>query len=304
MKFEPHRALFPFENRFFTTSDGSALHYVDEGRGQPVVLLHGNPPWSFLYRRMIQVLAPHYRCVAPDCPGFGLSEASLGYDFRPDSHARVIDELFEHLKLSNTVVVMQDWGGPIGRSMATVVNGVWRFFMARGFARRAILFLPPSFPASWYRRGPSNKTSSADWAPCSTSKCCRCRGTRTSLSGRTTWPDSGSCFRPTLTAHWRPAISGPRIRESWPPGSSTTGSGDATLAELEGHWCSGALSARVVRVTPLTQCRGTPESAMTQALTYDAQRLELSRAALRPWPSANLEDLYEAAKRARLERIC
>ena len=56
VKFEPDRSLFPFDNRFFTTSGGSSLHYVDEGRGQPILLLHGNPTWSFLYRKMILAL--------------------------------------------------------------------------------------------------------------------------------------------------------------------------------------------------------------------------------------------------------
>ena len=73
MKFEVDKELFPFESRFLKTSDGSEIHYVDEGEGPVILMLHGNPSWSFLYRKMITKLKAHFRCIAPDYPGFGLS---------------------------------------------------------------------------------------------------------------------------------------------------------------------------------------------------------------------------------------
>lgn len=66
------RESFPFVSRFMTLQ-GQRVHYVDEGQGPVLLFLHGNPTWSFLYRRIIQGLATHYRCIALDYPGFGLS---------------------------------------------------------------------------------------------------------------------------------------------------------------------------------------------------------------------------------------
>ncbi len=66
------------------------VHYVDEGSGPPVVLLHGNPTWSFLYRKVIIGLRHRFRCVAPDYPGFGLSDRPDGYGYTPAEHAAVV----------------------------------------------------------------------------------------------------------------------------------------------------------------------------------------------------------------------
>ena len=93
---------------------GCRLHYVDKGVGPPLLMLHGNPTWSFLYRHLIGDLQRDYRCVAPDYPGFGLSQAAVGYDFDPRSHARVIEEFLLTSDLRDVTLVAQDWGGPIG----------------------------------------------------------------------------------------------------------------------------------------------------------------------------------------------
>ena len=79
--------LYPFTDRYIEI-DGNLVHYVDEGTGPPLLLLHGNPSWSFGYREVIRLLADEFRCVALDYPGFGLSTARADYDFRPASHAR------------------------------------------------------------------------------------------------------------------------------------------------------------------------------------------------------------------------
>ncbi len=111
------QSLFPFENRFVEL-DGHRIHYVDEGTGPVLLLLHGNPTWSFLYRDIILRLRNSFRCIAPDYPGFGLSHPAPGYDFLPSSHARIIETFADSLALDNVTIMMQDWGGPIGLRFA------------------------------------------------------------------------------------------------------------------------------------------------------------------------------------------
>jgi haloalkane dehalogenase len=107
------RELFPFESKFIDI-DGHSLHYVDEGVGPTLLLLHGNPTWSFLYRDIITRLRHKFRCVALDYPGFGLSHAAIGYDFLPSSHAHLVDSFVHALNLTQFSIMVQDWGGPIG----------------------------------------------------------------------------------------------------------------------------------------------------------------------------------------------
>lgn len=95
------------------------LHYVDEGDGRPLLMLHGNPTWSFLYRHLITGLSDEYRCVAPDYFGFGLSEKPVGWSYRPAEHAEIIDTLIQQLELTDLTLVAQDWGGPIGLDYVT-----------------------------------------------------------------------------------------------------------------------------------------------------------------------------------------
>src|SRR5258708_6643336 len=108
--------LFPFESRFVTVC-GAEVHYIDEGTGPVLLLLHGNPTWSFLYRHLVLRLRTQFRCVAPDFPGFGLSTPLRAFDFRPASHAAILDAFVERLQLTNSIVMVQDWGGPIGLSV-------------------------------------------------------------------------------------------------------------------------------------------------------------------------------------------
>jgi haloalkane dehalogenase len=110
-------ALFPFQSRFVEVG-GCRLHYVDEGEGPILLLLHGNPTWSFLYRDVIKGLSGSFRCVAPDYPGFGLSEAPSGYGFTPAEHAQVVEGFVRTLDLRDVTLVAQDWGGPIGLGIA------------------------------------------------------------------------------------------------------------------------------------------------------------------------------------------
>jgi haloalkane dehalogenase len=105
--------LFPFESRFLDVA-GHRVHYVDEGTGPTLLLLHGNPTWSFVYRDVIGVLRPTFRCIALDYPGFGLSTAGPGYRYLPEEHADVVVAFIDALDLRDITLVMQDWGGPIG----------------------------------------------------------------------------------------------------------------------------------------------------------------------------------------------
>src|SRR5207248_1307362 len=95
------------------------MHYIDEGEGPPLLLLHGNPTWSFLYREIIAGLRDRFRCVAIDYPGFGLSRAAPGYGFTPAEHADVVEQLILQLDLQGVTMMVQDWGGPLGFAAAT-----------------------------------------------------------------------------------------------------------------------------------------------------------------------------------------
>ncbi len=109
--------LYPFTSHF-ETIEGSTVHYVDEGSGPTLLLLHGNPTWSFLYRDIIRGLRDRFRCIAPDYPGFGLSRAAPGFGFTPAEHSRVLGEFVRGLDLGEITMMVQDWGGPIGFGVA------------------------------------------------------------------------------------------------------------------------------------------------------------------------------------------
>ncbi len=114
------RALYPFRTRTLEV-DGRRMSFVDEGApgAPPIVLLHGNPTWSFLYRQIIPRLTERYRVVAPDHIGFGLSDkpADLAY-YTLERHIRNFSALVESLALEKITLVLQDWGGPIGLGYA------------------------------------------------------------------------------------------------------------------------------------------------------------------------------------------
>lgn len=110
--------LYPFESHY-AEIDGASVHYLDEGSGPPLLFLHGNPTWSFLYRELINGLSDRYRCVAPDYPGFGLSHPAPGYGYTPAEHAIVVERLVQRLNLDDVTLMVQDWGGPIGFAVAT-----------------------------------------------------------------------------------------------------------------------------------------------------------------------------------------
>lgn len=112
-----NRTAYPFRSRVMELADGQ-IHYVDEGQGPTLLMIHGTPTWSFLYRKLITALAPSYRCIALDHLGFGLSVKPPGGQYRPEDHARRLREFIERLGLRDIVLVVHDFGGPIGLSYA------------------------------------------------------------------------------------------------------------------------------------------------------------------------------------------
>jgi haloalkane dehalogenase len=111
--------LLPFESRFFDTPRGQVMHYLDEGSGEPIVFVHGNPSWLFEFRHLIEGLRAEFRTVAPDHIGFGLSSRSdRRADHHPKVHAEAFAALLEALDLRDMTLFLSDWGGPIGLDFA------------------------------------------------------------------------------------------------------------------------------------------------------------------------------------------
>ena len=103
----------------YLEQDGLRMHYVDEGAGGPVLLLHGEPTWAYLYRKMIPPLAEVARVLAPDYFGFGRSDKpTRTRDYSYEFHCSSIERFADELDLRDTTVVVQDWGGPIGLRLA------------------------------------------------------------------------------------------------------------------------------------------------------------------------------------------
>lgn len=111
------RERYPFEPRALDVGAGT-MRYVDEGAGPPIVMVHGTPTWSFLYRDVIKGLRDRYRCVAPDHLGFGLSDKPAGASYRPEEQAARLRRLIDTLGLKDITLMVHDFGGPIGLSYA------------------------------------------------------------------------------------------------------------------------------------------------------------------------------------------
>lgn len=113
------RGLYPFAHRYHHLACGR-MHYIDEGTGRNVLLLHGNPSWSFLYRNLAKELRGSFRVIAPDHIGMGLSDKPQDYPYTLASHIDNLERLLAEIvpapqKLS---LVMHDWGGAIGMGWA------------------------------------------------------------------------------------------------------------------------------------------------------------------------------------------
>jgi haloalkane dehalogenase len=105
-------ADFPYTSRFVEVH-GSKMHFIDQGKGDPILLLHGNPTSSYLWRNIIPYLTPHARCIAPDLIGMGKSDRpKLGYRFF--DHSRYVGGFIEAMGLENVTLVVHDWGSALG----------------------------------------------------------------------------------------------------------------------------------------------------------------------------------------------
>ena len=110
-------SLYPFTSHHLDLPAGR-MHYLDEGAGTPIVMVHGTPSWSFLYRHLVKDLSSDYRCVVPDHLGFGLSDKPDGFTYTPMAHAENLETLITTLDLKDIILVVHDFGGPIGLSYA------------------------------------------------------------------------------------------------------------------------------------------------------------------------------------------
>ncbi len=111
------RDLYPFESHYLDI-DSLHYHYLDEGQGDTLLMLHGNPTWSFYYRSLIRGLRHQNRCVVPDHMGCGLSDKPQDYLYTLDTHIQNLEKLVDHLALDDITLVVHDWGGAIGMGFA------------------------------------------------------------------------------------------------------------------------------------------------------------------------------------------
>lgn len=104
---------YPFQSQYFPINN-QKLHFIDEGKGETILFVHGTPSWSFDFRNIIKHFKKTYRCVALDHIGFGLSDKPKNYDYSIQNHCKTLTQFIENKKLENIILVVHDFGGPIG----------------------------------------------------------------------------------------------------------------------------------------------------------------------------------------------
>jgi len=145
----PFRDLYPWQGRYVDVGGGVRMHYLDEGEGEPLVMLHGNPTWSFFYRDLVRRFSGSYRTIVPDHVGCGLSDkpGDDRYDYVLARRVEDLDTLLDHLEVRGGItLVLHDWGGMIGlvwamRNLAKVKRIL--LFNTAGFG------LPPGRILPW-----------------------------------------------------------------------------------------------------------------------------------------------------------
>jgi pimeloyl-ACP methyl ester carboxylesterase len=130
------RSQYPFTSHELSLA-GLRYHYLDEGSGEPLLMVHGNPTWSFYWRNLIRELRSDYRCIAVDHIGCGLSDKPEPYPYTLAQHVDNLVRLIESLDLRNVTLLVHDWGGAIGLGAALRVP--------QRFAR-LVLFNTGAFP--------------------------------------------------------------------------------------------------------------------------------------------------------------
>lgn len=110
-------AEYPFPAKYFAIH-GRQMHYVDEGQGDTILMVHGTPSWSFDFRHLIKKLSPEYRCIAVDHLGFGLSDKPEHYDYSTQNHSKTLERFVLDKQLQDITLVVHDFGGVIGLNLA------------------------------------------------------------------------------------------------------------------------------------------------------------------------------------------
>jgi len=128
---------FPFESHYVNVLD-SKIHYIDEGEGDPILFLHGNPTSCYLWRNIIPYLIPRGRCIAPDLIGMGKSDKP-DIEYRFFDHVKYIEGFIEKLGLKNVTLVIHDWGGALG----------FYYAMRHEDNVKGIAFMEPVFTPQW-----------------------------------------------------------------------------------------------------------------------------------------------------------
>jgi haloalkane dehalogenase len=164
--------LYPFSPAVFRTPQGASMSYIDEGprRDEAVLMLHGNPTWSFYYRSLVRALSPSMRCIAPDHVGMGLSDKPEAYDYTLASRIADVEALADSLGLRKIHLVVHDWGGAIGFGLAVrrperigriVITNTAAFPAPRIPARIALCRMP--YVGAFVVRGLNGFAEPATW---------------------------------------------------------------------------------------------------------------------------------------------
>jgi cis-3-alkyl-4-acyloxetan-2-one decarboxylase len=123
------RELYPWSGHTLETADGHLQHYLDHGSGPTLLMVHGNPTWSFYYRDLVHGLCAEHRCVVPDHLGCGLSDKPARWGYRIPDHVDNLCALIEALDLRDITLVVHDWGGAIGYAAAIRMPSRFRRFV-------------------------------------------------------------------------------------------------------------------------------------------------------------------------------
>jgi len=115
---------FPYKSKYIDIS-GHKLHYVDEGEGHVILLLHGNPTWSYYYRHVIRTLSKNYRVIAVDHMGCGLSDKPGRYNYTLAKHIENLTVLIDSLDIASLSMVVHDWGGRLASDMLRDLQNVF-----------------------------------------------------------------------------------------------------------------------------------------------------------------------------------
>jgi haloalkane dehalogenase len=155
IKDETFGGAYPYAPRF-SDAGGFAMHYVDEGEGEPVLMLHGDPAWGYLWRKFIPALSRKRRVIVPDHMGMGKSDAPAEpYPYLLRHHIANLEALVLSLGLSDITLVVHDWGGPVGLGFAVrhpemikrlVITNTWAFARWPGLSRRSSAEPEAPFP--------------------------------------------------------------------------------------------------------------------------------------------------------------